>query len=128
MEAQFWIEAVEFSIDVPAFEPGQPPLTIPAVAGALTGTGRAPRTIKVTALQIQHAQQAFLNFNGLTWPHVSVPTLVSAAPSRYRRPPGPDSAPDSPLADLRPVKPIRLTLGFVGTPSFRWSPLRRWPA
>jgi hypothetical protein len=40
MEAQFWIEAVEFSIDVPVFEPGQPPLTIPAVAG-VGAAGRA---------------------------------------------------------------------------------------
>jgi len=47
MEAQFWIEAVEFSIDVPVFEPGQPPLTIPAVAGARPVPVRAPRTIKV---------------------------------------------------------------------------------
>jgi hypothetical protein len=91
MEAVFWIETVEFSIDVPAFEPGQPPLIIPANAGA---AGQpvpefsvnppipvtAPRTIKVTADQIQYAQQVFLNFNGLTWPHVSVATLVPAAP------------------------------------------------
>ena len=90
MEATFWIETVEFSIDVPVFEPGQPPLIIPANAGA---AGQpvpeflinppipitTPRTIKVAATQIQYAQQVFLNFNGLTWPHVSVATLVPAA-------------------------------------------------
>jgi hypothetical protein len=91
MEATFWIETVEFSIQVPVFKPGQPPLTIPAEAGT---AGQpvpdflinppvpvtAPRTIKAATTQIQYAQQAFLNFNGLTWPHVSVATLVPAGP------------------------------------------------
>lgn len=91
MEAEFWIETVEFSIQVPVFEPGQPPLTIPAEAGAAGQPVpeflinppvpvKAPRTIKVAATQIQYAQQVFLNFNGLTWPHVSVATLVPASP------------------------------------------------
>ncbi|HEX2822110.1 MAG TPA: heme-binding protein [Streptosporangiaceae bacterium] len=91
MEAQFWIETVEFTIDVPIFEPGQPPLIVPAQTGA---EGQpvpeflvnppiaitAPRSIKVTAPQIQYSQQVFLNFNGLTWPHVSVATLVPSSP------------------------------------------------
>jgi hypothetical protein len=91
MEAVFWIETVEFSIEVPIFQPGQPPLIIPAETGS---AGQpvpqfrvnppipitAPRTIKVTAPQIQYSQQVFLNFNGLTWPHVSVATLVPARP------------------------------------------------
>jgi hypothetical protein len=91
MEATFWIETAEFSIQVPVFQPGQPPLTIQAETGA---AGQpvpeflvnppvaitAPRTITVTATQIQYAQQVFLNFNGLTWPHVSVATLVPASP------------------------------------------------
>ncbi len=91
MEAVFWIETVEFSVDVPVFEPGQPPLVIPAEAGAAGQPVpeflvnppipvKAPRTIKVTAPQIQYAQQVFLNFNGLTWPHASVATLVPASP------------------------------------------------
>jgi hypothetical protein len=76
---------------VPVHALGQPPLTIAAQGGsggapvpdflvnppvAIT----APRTIKATATQIQYAQKVFLNFNGLTWPHVSVATLVPAAP------------------------------------------------
>jgi hypothetical protein len=91
MTAIFWIETVEYTIPVPVFEPGQPALNIPATAGpggqpvptftinppvAVT----APRTIKATATQIQYAQQVFLNFNGLSWPHVSVATLVPASP------------------------------------------------
>lgn len=91
MEAVFWIETVEFTIEVPIFQPGQPPLTIPAETG---GAGQpvpeflvnppipitAPRSIKVAAPQIQYSQQVFLNFNGLSWPHVSVATLVPASP------------------------------------------------
>jgi hypothetical protein len=91
MEATFWIETVEYTIQVPVHALGQPPLTIAAEGGsggapvpeflinppvAIT----APRTITATATQIQYAQKVFLNFNGLTWPHVSVATLVPAAP------------------------------------------------
>ncbi len=91
MEATFWIETVEFAIEVPIFEPGQPPLIIPAQTGA---AGQpvpeflvnppipitAPRSITVEAKQIQYSQQVFLNFNTLTWPHVSVATLVPSSP------------------------------------------------
>lgn len=91
MQALFWIETVEFTIEVPIFEPGQPPLIIPAETGA---AGQpvpeflvsppipitAPRSIKVQTPQIQYSQQVYLNFNGLTWPHVSVATLVPASP------------------------------------------------
>jgi hypothetical protein len=91
MQAVFWIETVEFTITVPIFEPGQPSLIIPAETGA---AGQpvpeflvnppvaitAPRQIKVSAPQIQYSQQVLLNFNGLSWPHVSVATLVPASP------------------------------------------------
>ena len=91
MDAVFWIETVEFSIDVPIFTPGQPPLIISAEAGS---AGQpvpkflvnppipitAPRTIQVAATQIQYSQLVLLNFNGLSWPHVSVATLVPAGP------------------------------------------------
>jgi hypothetical protein len=91
MEAVFWIETVEFTIEVPVFEPGQPPLIVRAQTGA---EGQPvpqflvnppiritePRYITVQATQIQYSQQVFLNFNNLTWPHVSVATLVPASP------------------------------------------------
>jgi hypothetical protein len=91
LESTFYIETVEYTIQVPVFKPGQPPLTIPAKAGsggapvpdflidpsvAIT----APRTIKATATQIQYVQKVVLNFNGLLWPHASVATLVPAEP------------------------------------------------
>ena len=91
MQAVFWIETVEFTIEVPIFEPGQPPLVIPANTGAAGQPVpefsvnppvaiKAPRSIRVKATQIQYSQQVLLNFNGLTWPHVSVATLVPASP------------------------------------------------
>jgi hypothetical protein len=91
MDATFWIETVEYTFEVPIFQPGQPPLTIPANTGsagqpvpeflvnppvAIT----APRQLKVAATQIQYSQHVLLNFNGLSWPHVSVATLVPASP------------------------------------------------
>jgi hypothetical protein len=36
------------------------------------------REITVTFTQIQYSQSVLLNFAGLTWPHVSVNTLVPA--------------------------------------------------
>jgi hypothetical protein len=91
MDAIFWIETVEHEIHVPVFKPGQPPLTLLAQTGA---AGQpvpkflanphieitAPRTIKVRTTQIQYSQLVFLNFNGLTWPHASVATLVPGEP------------------------------------------------
>jgi hypothetical protein len=37
----------------------------------------SPR-ITIRSMQIQYTQKVMLNFNGLTWPHVSVATLVPA--------------------------------------------------
>lgn len=42
----------------------------------------APKTIKVHTTQIQYSQVVNLNFAGLTWPHVSVATLIPAAPQK----------------------------------------------
>jgi hypothetical protein len=91
MSATFWIETVQHKITIPVFKPGEPPLQIPAPGGrpgfpvptfhveppvAIT----QPRTITVTSTQIQYSQVVFLNFAGLTWPHVSVATLVPGDP------------------------------------------------
>ena len=88
MTATFWIETIEHIIIVPPWKPGQPPLTIAGAPSSIPGAPSpkflvhppmellVPHTIKVTSLQIQYSQEVFLNFNGLTWPHVSVATLV----------------------------------------------------
>jgi len=89
MTAVFWIETVEEVILVPPFHVGQPPYPIrarPSVPGQRVPTFSVappfdldvPREITVTFTQIQYTQLVLLNFNGLTWPHVSVNTLVPA--------------------------------------------------
>jgi hypothetical protein len=91
MTAVFWIETVEQTITVPIFNPGDSTLLI---EGKSTVPGQpvpvfsvtppvaiaAPRQIKVTSTQIQYSQTVILNFAGLSWPHVSVATLVPADP------------------------------------------------
>jgi hypothetical protein len=87
MTATFWIETVEHVFTVPPFKLGHRPLEIHAETGEAGQPAPkflvsppidilAPRQITVTATQIQYSQVVFLNFNGLTWPHVSVATLV----------------------------------------------------
>ncbi|HVY15474.1 MAG TPA: heme-binding protein [Rhodopila sp.] len=87
MAATFWIETVEHKIVIPPFKPGQPPLKIPAPAAhpeqfrpvfEVTPPHEIAKAITITvhSTQIQYSQVVLLNFAGLTWPHVSVATLV----------------------------------------------------
>lgn len=87
MSAVFWIETVEHQIVVPPYKLGEPPLHLSPPArqpGANVPIFRvqppheitAHKTITVTSTQIQYSQNVFLNFAGLTWPHVSVATLI----------------------------------------------------
>lgn len=89
MVAVFWIETVEETILVPAFHVGDHPFSIRAkrsVQGQRVPTFSVTppfdlekeRELKVTFTQIQYTQTVLLNFAGLTWPHVSVNTLVPA--------------------------------------------------
>jgi hypothetical protein len=89
MTAIFWIETVEEVILVPPFHVGGPPFTIkgkPSVPGQAVPRFSVtppydldvPREITVTFTQIQYTQTVLLNFKGLTWPHVSVNTMVPA--------------------------------------------------
>ena len=90
VSAAFWIETVEHQlhIDFPngsaptTVEPRGAPFGLPVPSFLLDPpiqlTG--PRIIKVTSTQIQYSQTVILNFNGLSWPHVSVATLVPADP------------------------------------------------
>jgi hypothetical protein len=91
MEATFWIETVQHKIFVPVWKPGQPPIKIqpdPAHPGARVPTFlvhppheiTTPRPIIVNSTQIQYSQTVNLNFAGLTWPHISVATLVPTTP------------------------------------------------
>ena len=89
MVAVFWIETVEEVILVPPYHVGEPPFALRAkrsVQGQRVPTFSVtpphdldmPRELTVTFTQIQYTQTVLLNFAGLTWPHVSVNTLVPA--------------------------------------------------
>ncbi|KAI9660917.1 MAG: hypothetical protein M1821_009244 [Bathelium mastoideum] len=91
MQAVFWIETVQWEIEVPAFKVGHAPLHVKPKAphaGARVPTFvihpthdiAEPKQITVTSTQIQYSQTVLLNFAGLTWPHASVATLVPSTP------------------------------------------------
>jgi hypothetical protein len=90
MRATFWIETVRHQIVVPPVGPGHPvvlkpephPAGLPVPTFVVTPpvVTTAPRTLTFESKQIQYSQEVFLNFNGLTWPHVSVATLVPHGP------------------------------------------------
>ncbi|KAK3680610.1 hypothetical protein LTR37_021136 [Vermiconidia calcicola] len=91
MPATFWIETVENEITEPPFPPGrQNPIRVkphsPNASGpSSTFLVQSPaqrvtilRHITVLSTQIQYSQTVILNFAGLSWPHVSVATLLPA--------------------------------------------------
>lgn len=88
MTAVFWIETVsevilvgplnkgqQFAVKAKASIPGQ---RVPTFSGIVPFDFDTPRELTVNFTQIQYSQTVLLNFNGLTWPHVSVNTLVRA--------------------------------------------------
>lgn len=81
MTATFWVSEVLHRLTVPAgthgtlrFEKELTPTFLVSPPKEL----KEARTVDVKSLQIQYAQVVLLNFGGLTWPHVSVATLVPA--------------------------------------------------
>jgi hypothetical protein len=89
MSAIFWIETVQVDVTVGPFKAGETQKvspTVPAGAPAPTfavtsATAVATQhSVTLTYPQIQYTQNVSLNFATLTWPHVSVATLVPAKP------------------------------------------------
>ena len=89
MSATFWIETVTEKVTVPAYTAHRPVIVHgatsagkPVVSFAVTSNKPAAEdtTIDVSYTQIQYTQTVLLNFNHLTWPHVSVATLVPNKP------------------------------------------------
>ena len=94
MDAVFWIETVIHEVQVPELEAGipsvvlspvptNPPTLQPKFVASvpfLPGKKFAGGIIQVAATQIQYTQKVILNFAGLSWPHVSVATLIPADP------------------------------------------------
>jgi hypothetical protein len=89
MSATFWVETVTETITVPP-NTGTQPVIISGAANAgdpvvsYSVTAMIPTTevtvAEVWYTQIQYTQTVMLNFKGLTWPHVSVATLVPNEP------------------------------------------------
>jgi len=91
MSATFWIETVTEQITVPTYTAHHPVIVRGATSAgnpvvSFSVTSQTPTaedtTINVPYTQIQYTQTVLLNFNGLTWPHVSVATLVPNKPVR----------------------------------------------
>jgi len=89
MSATFWVETVTEQITVPAYTADQPVIVQGAASAgnpvvSFSVTSQTPTaedtTSDVSYTQIQYTQTVLLNFNGLTWPHVSVATLVPNEP------------------------------------------------
>jgi nucleoid-associated protein YgaU len=89
MSATFWIETVVEHITVPPMAANQPTTVLgSAAAGEPIATFSvtsatditAPTQVSATYTQIQYSQTVLLNFNGLSWPHVSVATLIPDDP------------------------------------------------
>jgi len=89
LTATFWIETVVEQITVPPLGANQS-TTIQGSAAAgqpiaefsvtSTAATTAPTQVSVAYTQIQYSQTVLLNFNGLSWPHVSVATLIPNDP------------------------------------------------
>lgn len=96
MDAVFYIETVVYDVQVPPLPAGTPPIVLDPVQKAsvpvvprflaaipfVPGKRFAGGTVKVATTQIQYSQKVMLDFAGLTWPHVSVASLVPSEPVR----------------------------------------------
>ncbi|KAK0704292.1 hypothetical protein B0H67DRAFT_347097 [Lasiosphaeris hirsuta] len=101
MSSRFWIETVQYRVTVPKLAANETILlrptlpegsTAPTPQFAITAPGTgvpALTTITVPGIQIQYSQMVHLNFGPnpnlmLTWPHVSVATLVPTGPQPFQ--------------------------------------------
>jgi hypothetical protein len=94
MDALFWIETVTYQVHVPPLHPGAAPVKLepvkthppvpltPSFSAAIPHGSKpfAGGIVTVPTTQIQYAQKVLLNFGPLSWPHVSVATLVPHDP------------------------------------------------
>jgi len=89
MSAIFWIEEVQLTIDVGPMKAGATQIVTPSMPGGgpqptfsvRAGSANAEkRSVTASYRQIQYSQTVSLNFANLTWPHISVATLVPADP------------------------------------------------
>ncbi|KAK3348602.1 hypothetical protein B0T25DRAFT_226360 [Lasiosphaeria hispida] len=101
MSARFWIETVQYQVTVPKLAPNETIQLRPTMPEGSTAPTpqfnitapdagvHALTTITVPGIQIQYSQMVHLNFGPspaamLTWPHVSVATLVPTGPQPFQ--------------------------------------------
>jgi hypothetical protein len=89
--ATFWIQEVQFEVELPAYGSGSDPIQLvpqglapgqlaPTFELSNPGQAGSSRSIELVGTIIQYSQLVALNFNTLTWPHVTVSTLIPASP------------------------------------------------
>lgn len=84
MSATFWIETVKTNITAAPGQRAAQQIQVKGPGGipgptfvvAPTINHSSPVNLTVSWTQVQYSQLVLLNFNGLSWPHVSVATLA----------------------------------------------------
>ncbi|KAG9495896.1 hypothetical protein J7337_012460 [Fusarium musae] len=82
--AQYWLSRVRAQINLPACKSADKKTVSPASHGPRDAVPRflvdidvpAAKTVDIEYIQIQYSQNVALDFNGLSWPHVTVGTLA----------------------------------------------------
>ncbi|RGP67141.1 hypothetical protein FSPOR_6197 [Fusarium sporotrichioides] len=93
--AQYWLSKIRTKIDLPVVDIKADKKTIvcPASSGPRDAVPKfvvdmnvpTAKTVDIEYTQIQYSQTVFLDFNGLSWPHVTVGTLAPVAGHRLSR-------------------------------------------
>ncbi|KAK5693081.1 hypothetical protein LTR97_010557 [Elasticomyces elasticus] len=98
MTSRFWIETVQYKVNVGLMTSQAPVLLTPTMPEGSTAPTPVflvtppsklpslPKMITIPGTQIQYSQQVNLVFAGLNWPHVSVATLVPTEPQPFTMP------------------------------------------
>ena len=96
MKAKYWIERVLYKVVLPEELPPHASLTLnptmpnesaPTPVFRITTGPLGNPTLKeiiIPSIRIQTSQLVLLNFAGITWPHVSVSTLVPTEPQPFQ--------------------------------------------
>ncbi|KAH7174679.1 uncharacterized protein B0J16DRAFT_183707 [Fusarium flagelliforme] len=87
--AQYWLSKIRTKIELPVVDikTDKKKFVSPASSGSRDAVPKflvdmnvpAAKTVNVEYTQIQYTQTVFLDFNGLSWPHVTVGTLAPTA-------------------------------------------------
>jgi hypothetical protein len=95
MSVTYWIETVKATLTIKPGVSSQQAFQMINSAGVLgplfvappTSDRNKPISKTVTWTQLQYSQNVTLNFNGLSWPHISVATLGETGTKNVDLPP-----------------------------------------